>query len=81
MGDLVEIYFGNKKYYTGIVQKIGAVANNATRTFNIEVLIDNGEQQHELCLLKKRHQKLETVAAHANIVFGIPKHLSGLIAV
>ena len=43
IGDLVEIKFGDKKYYSGKVQKIGAVANDATRTFNIEVQIENSD--------------------------------------
>ena len=41
LGDSVEITFDNKKYYYGEVVKIGAVANDSTRTFEIEVYIKN----------------------------------------
>lgn len=43
LGDLVEISFSDNKFYTGKVQKIGAVANDSTRTFNVEVRIQNSD--------------------------------------
>ena len=35
--------FDDEKYFTGTVQKIGAIANESTRTFNIEVRIQNSD--------------------------------------
>ena len=43
IGDRVEINFNNQKNYVGKVRKIGAIANDSTRTFNIEVLIQNSD--------------------------------------
>ena len=43
LGDLVEISFTDNKFYTGKVQKIAAVANDSTRTFNVEVRIQNSD--------------------------------------
>ncbi len=43
LGDQVEINFDDEKYFTGTVQKIGAIANESTRTFNIEVRIQNSD--------------------------------------
>ena len=43
LGDQVEITFNKEKYFTGKVHKIGAIANESTRTFNIEVRIKNSD--------------------------------------
>ena len=41
LGDPVEVTFDKKQYYKGEVQKIGAIANDSTRTFDVEVYIKN----------------------------------------
>ena len=43
LGDQVEINFNKEKYFSGKVHKIGAIANESTRTFNIEVRIQNSD--------------------------------------
>ena len=43
LGDQVEINFNKEQYYSGKVYKIGAIANESTRTFNIEVRIQNSD--------------------------------------
>ena len=43
LGDQVEISFNKEKYFTGKVHKIGAIANESTRTFSIEVRIQNSD--------------------------------------
>ena len=61
--DLVEIKFGDKKYYSGRVQKIGAVANDATRTFNIEVQIENSDLELRTGMTAETQIKINQVEA------------------
>ena len=63
IGDLVEIKFGDKKYYSGRVQKIGAVANDATRTFNIEVQIENSDLELRAGMTAEAQIKINQVEA------------------
>ena len=63
IGDLVEIKFGDKKYYSGRVQKIGAVANDATRTFNIEVQIENSDLKLRAGMTAEAQIKINQVEA------------------
>ena len=63
IGDLVEIKFGDKKYYSGRVQKIGAVANDATRTFNIEVQIENSDIELRAGMTAEAQIKINQVEA------------------
>ena len=62
-GDLVEIKFEDKKYYSGRVQKIGAVANDATRTFNIEVQIENSDLELRAGMTAEARIKINQVEA------------------
>ena len=43
LGDPVEVTFNKKQYYKGRVQKIGAIANDSTRTFDVEIYIKNSD--------------------------------------
>ncbi len=63
IGDSVEIKFGEKKYYSGRVQKIGAVANDATRTFNIEVQIENSDIELRAGMTAEAQIKINQVEA------------------
>ena len=63
IGDLVEIKFGDKKYHSGRVQKIGAVANDATRTFNIEVQIENSDLELRVGMTAEARIKINQVEA------------------
>ena len=63
IGDLVEVKFGDKKYYSGRVQKIGAVANDATRTFNIEVQIENSDLELRVGMTAEARIKINQVEA------------------
>ena len=63
IGDLVEIKFGDKKYYSGRVQNIGAVANDATRTFNIEVQIENSDIELRAGMTAEAQIKINQVEA------------------
>ena len=63
IGDLVKIKFGDKKYYSGRVQKVGAVANDATRTFNIEVQIENSDIELRAGMTAEAQIKINQVEA------------------
>ena len=63
IGDQVEIKFGDKEYYSGRVQKIGAVANDATRTFNIEVQIENSDLELRAGMTAEARIKINQVEA------------------
>ena len=63
LGDQVEINFNNEKYFTGKVLKIGAIANDSTRTFNIEVRIQNSDETLRAGMSAEAQIKIDQVNA------------------
>ena len=63
LGDQVEINFNNEKYFNGKVLKIGAIANDSTRTFNIEVRIQNSDETLRAGMSAEAQIKIDQVNA------------------